>query len=84
MPKISSYAQIGIFTAVSFLLEKESLHKKKCQHGIWWEEHCELVAQAKGEGGGKLEWITFRCENFHREKEPERFDGEKKIHFLQK
>ena len=68
---IRRYAQIGIFTGVSLLLEKESLHKKKCPCWIWWEEHCELVVQAIGEGGGKLGWITFHCENFHREKEPE-------------
>ena len=24
--------------ATSLLPEKESLHKKKCHHGIWWEE----------------------------------------------
>ena len=42
--------------AVSLLLEKESLHKKKCHRGICGEEHCQLVSLDQRGGGGKLEW----------------------------
>ena len=51
----------GINTELSLVLEKESLHKKKCHRGICGEEHCQLVSLDQRGGGGKLEWITFRC-----------------------
>ena len=34
--------------AVSLVLEKESLHKKKCHRGICGEEHCQLVSLNQG------------------------------------
>jgi hypothetical protein len=58
---ISIEANFGMFACLSLLLEKESLHKKKCHHGICGEEHCQLVSLDQRGGGGKLKWITFRC-----------------------
>ena len=57
---ISIEANSGINTELSLVLEKESLHKKKCHRGICGEEHRQLVSLDQRGGGGKLEWITFR------------------------